>query len=291
MAQTVIGMFDNASEAQQAVEQLVSRGFSRENIDVSSSGNSSTQGYASGNTGTTSSSSYSSETSGSSSTREESGSGIGKFFRSLFGNDEEADTYSNVATRSGSIVTVHAQSGDEAERAADILDDAGAVDVDERAAQYGYSRSNENTSGSTSEGERSIPVIEEELEVGKRMVQTGGKRLRSRIIERPVEESLRLREERVRVERNTVDRPATEADFDNFKETEIEITEQAEVPVVSKQARVVEEVSLGKDVTEHEETVRDTVRKTEVDVEDVSKSDKNRNTETREDWSDKQSNF
>jgi stress response protein YsnF len=40
------------------------------------------------------------------------------------------------------------------------------------------------------------------------------------------------------------------------------------VPVVSKEARVVEEVGLRKDATQRTETVSDSVRRTEVEVED-----------------------
>ena len=119
-----------------------------------------------------------------------------------------------------------------------------------------------------------IPVIKEELQVGKREVETGRIRLRSRIVETPVQEDISLREERVQVERIPVDRPANAADI---KEESIELTETAEVPVVSKEARVVEEVSLDKDVREEEQTVTDTVRNTEVDIEDI---DKPRNTNT-----------
>jgi uncharacterized protein (TIGR02271 family) len=250
MAQTVIGMFDNASEAQHAVQQLVSKGISRENIDISAGTSSHSSGTNSG----------------------EKESGIAHFFKSLFSDDDDSSNkYSTVAQRSGSIVTVHAQSADQAETAADVLDDAGAVDVDERAAAYGYSGQGSsayadvNTSGESTR----IPIIEESLEVGKREVSTGGTRLRSRIIERPVEESLRLREESVRVERTPVDRVATSEDLRNFTDKEIELTETAEVPVVSKEARVVEEVSLGKEVNERTETISDTVRKTEVDVEEL----------------------
>jgi stress response protein YsnF len=111
--------------------------------------------------------------------------------------------------------------------------------------------------------------VEENVQIGKREVETGGVRLRSRIIETPVEENLRLREEYVRVERTPVDRVATDADLQNFQEREIEMTEHAEVPVVNKEARVVEEVNLNKEVEERDETVKETVRKTEVDVENL----------------------
>ena len=60
-----------------------------------------------------------------------------------------------------------------------------------------------------------------------------------------------------------------------FKDGVIEITEHAEVPVVSKEPRVVEEISINKDVEEHDEKVKDSVRKNEVKVEklDPNKSD------------------
>jgi stress response protein YsnF len=112
-------------------------------------------------------------------------------------------------------------------------------------------------------------VIEENLQVGKRDVETGGARITSRLVERPVEESINLREEHVNVERTPVNRPVTDAD-QAFQPMEIELTEHAEVPVISKEARVVEEVSLSKDVEEKEETIRDTVRNTEVDTERIT---------------------
>jgi uncharacterized protein (TIGR02271 family) len=109
-----------------------------------------------------------------------------------------------------------------------------------------------------------VPIIKEELEVGKREVERGGIRLRQRVVEDEVEENISLREENVNVERTTVDRPATEADI---TESSIEMIETKEVPVVHKEARVVEEVSLNKEVSEREETIRDTVRSTDVDIE------------------------
>ncbi len=325
MAQTVIGMFDDSSEAQQAVEKLVSSGISRDRIDVTDKSSSS----SSGSTG----SSYSSTGSDSSTTRDHDDdhhdNAITRFFKNLFGDDDDdADKYSKVASRAKCIVTVHAQSSDEAEDAADILDDNGAVDVNERASEYGYgSASGSGSSGSSALGSmanagatglgagvaalgdddtdtnrtrstatdtgdytgtsdrtsnnesKKIPVIKEDIEIGKREVESGGARVRSRIVERPVEESIRLRQERVNVERNPVDRPASDSDFSNFEEKDIEMVERSEVPVVNKQARVVEEVSLNKEVEEKKETVKDTVRNTEVDVDELDKDEvRNRST-------------
>lgn len=128
---------------------------------------------------------------------------------------------------------------------------------------------NKNTSGK-------VDVVEEHMEVGKREVETGGARISSRIVERPVEERVRLKEEHVEVNRKPVDRPANSADLKNYENRTIEEHETSEVPVVNKEARVVEEVSLEKDVDTREEVIKDKVRKTEVDV-DHLEGDRNRN--------------
>ena len=112
-----------------------------------------------------------------------------------------------------------------------------------------------------------VPVIQEELEIGKRVVERGGVRVHSHVEEMPVEEVVRLREEHIEVERRAVDRPATASDA--FKEVTIEMTETAEQPVVSKQARVVEEVVVGKTAEVREETIEDTVRRQDVEVEQL----------------------
>jgi len=281
MAQTVVGIFDNSTDAQQALQQLISAGISQDRIDISTPGTSgsTTSGttssdYSSGST----TSSYSGSTSSGYNTDRDDDDSVSRFFRNLFGSDDDDNvrTYSEVGRR-GSIITVHAQSAAEAESAARILDQYGAVDVDERAQQYRNQSYTNTTDTANTTG--AIPIIEEELQVGKRVVETGGARIRSRIIERPVEESVRLRIEHVRVERNPVNRPATEADLANFREGEIEIREQAEVPVVGKEARVVEEVRLGKEVEEREETIHETVRRTDVEVEDLG-TDINRTSTT-----------
>ncbi|WAK02341.1 YsnF/AvaK domain-containing protein [Methylobacter sp. YRD-M1] len=237
MNQTVVGIFDDPSDAQDAVQQLLVHGFSRADIDISIQES------------------------------VENEDKISNFFTSLFGSDE-GRSYTAAARQCGAIVTVHTGSEDEAMQAAEILDDAGALDLDEQVGQYqaGVTGQQRPMAGSTT-GEKAIPIVEEQLNVGKREVETGRVRLRSKIIERPVEEHLRLREEHVHVERHAVNRPATEADMAGFKEGEIEIVERSEVPVVSKEARVVEEVQVGKEVEEREEIVREKLKKTQVDVE------------------------
>ena len=294
MKQTVVGLFNKSSDAQDAVQKLTNNGFNSNDVDLS--------------IGSMSNDTTSDNTNFGLDKNEDHESGISRFFKNLFGDsdDETVNRYSNFAVRGNSIVTVHAQSSEEAEKAADILDDCGAVNVDEDAndndsyntnagaAPVGVFNETAGASASMADmdtttgtfdmadrnvsannnnditGKTSVPIIEEEMQVGKRTVETGGMRLRSRIVERPVEEDLRLKEERVYVKRNAVNRAATDADLNTFKEGEIEMHEHSEVPVVSKEARVVEEVTLNKETNERNETVRDTVRKTEVDVEDIA---------------------
>ncbi|MFH5923655.1 YsnF/AvaK domain-containing protein [Roseomonas xinghualingensis] len=121
------------------------------------------------------------------------------------------------------------------------------------------------SSGATTNEER-IPVVEEQLRVGKREMDRGRVRVRSYIVETPVDETVTLRSEHVRVERRPVDQPLSAAD-DAFRERTIEAVEHAEEAVVSKEARVKEELVIRKDVDLRDETISDTVRRTEVEVE------------------------
>jgi len=115
-------------------------------------------------------------------------------------------------------------------------------------------------------------VIEEELEVGK-STTTGGKRLKTEVSEREVEETVSLREENVDVERSRVDRTIKPEEADKaFQERTVEMTETKEKPVVSKQARVVEEVALSKQSGQRQETVGGTVRRQDVKVEEIDRN-------------------
>ena len=116
-----------------------------------------------------------------------------------------------------------------------------------------------------------LDVIEENLNVEKRTVATGGTRLISRIIEKPVEKTIELKDEHVTVVRTPIDRPVSSADFDAFKEEQLEMTEYSEVPVVKKEAHVVEEIIVTKDVHEREEIIKETLRNTEVTTEEIKK--------------------
>jgi uncharacterized protein (TIGR02271 family) len=270
---SAVGVYDEYSDAQAAMQALLDDGFQRANVVLSNE--------ADAAAGTTTAS-----------TKKESG-GISGFFRSLFGSEktEYHDTYAESVRRGSYVLTVQTRDDAEADRAAEIMNRFDAVDIDERASQWkqqGWSRYDASapryseeeirkeraayqatrTAGTTTDQTR-IPVVEEELKVGKRVVQRGGVRVFRTMTEKPVHEQVQLREEHVHVERHPVDRPATEADMAAFKEGSVEMRESAEEAVVSKTAHVVEEVIVGKDVTERTERVDDTVRRTEVGVEQL----------------------
>lgn len=113
------------------------------------------------------------------------------------------------------------------------------------------------------EEERVIPIVREEIRVGRRTVERGGVRVTTRIVERPVSEQVHLRETHVDIERRAVDRPLR-GDEKAFADVAIEMVEMADEPVVSKQSRVVEEVVVRRHVEDHAATITDQVRSTEI---------------------------
>jgi uncharacterized protein (TIGR02271 family) len=165
--------------------------------------------------------------------------------------------------------TIIAVSGPEAftDKAEDIFGRHYAAQVDERVVTDDGGR--QAIAAANATGEAVVPIIEEELLVGKRQVRRGGVRVYSHVVETPVEETVVLQQERAKVERHPVNRPVTEADLEKMRIQSIEVTESEEVPVVEKSARVIEEVLVSKEATERTEHVTDTIRKTQVEVEQL----------------------
>ena len=122
-----------------------------------------------------------------------------------------------------------------------------------------------------------IPVVAEELRVGKRETTGGGGvRVEVNVEEVPVEEQVTLRNEEINVHREKVDRPIASGELDSLQEGTIEIRAHDEQAVVNKQARLVEEVIVDKEVTDRTETIEDTVRRTEVDIEQMDDHERGR---------------
>ena len=278
MHHTLVAVFDNRTDAQSAYDQLLSSGFSRESVRLSEA------------------------SAGGATTAEGIGSSVKHFFQDLFGDEDKhhASRYEGALARGQHVVTLSAETLPDVERAADVVEAFGPVDIDEHSdgvgtagalltgagprqgATPGAAASSQSASGqlqgasgsaslqrdvSTSAASATIPVVEEQLRVGKREVQRGGMRIFSRIVEVPVHETIGLREEHVDVQRRKVDQPISPSDAAAFKEQTIEMRESAEEAVVEKSARVVEEVIIGKEVSERQENITDTVRHTEVEVE------------------------
>lgn len=254
MKYTVVGFFNDEAHVTTAANELQSKGFSNDKIDSSLFR---TEGDYSG-------ADYEYE-------EDEKTSG---FWSSLFGDDDdEKDRKRNSRMGSRShVVTVHADDEMEADKAASIMDDCGALDVTEDYDSFktgqtlGYNE--DLTTGLTDSNADSISVIKENLEVGKREVDSGSVRVRSRVVEKPVEEHVRLRKERVYVTRKPVDRQLSDTEAAGFKDETIEMTAHSEKAVVSKTAHVVEEISINKDVDTEDKTISDTVKETEVDIDD-----------------------
>jgi stress response protein YsnF len=182
--------------------------------------------------------------------------------------EDHANRYAEGVRRGGALVTVTTDENDAA-RVESVLDRHDPVDVDERHQSWkksGWSRFDEKApphAAAAGERETVIPVVEEKLKVGKRETEGGRVRIRSFMREEPVSEQVHLRQEKVHVERRPASGPVT---GDTFKERSFDVVERGEEAVVSKEGRVKEELVVRKEKQDRVETVRDTVRKTEVEV-------------------------
>ncbi len=210
------------------------------------------------------------------------------FWSSLFGGDtaNDARVYDRSMDTGSSVVIVKAPA-DTVDAVVRMLERHSPIDIDERATGYGMSSTasagaqasaalstnkpvlgaTASSSGLNEEG-GTIQLAEESLQVGKRVVNRGGTRIRRYVVETPVEEQVTLHSEKVTLDRRPVTDGRALKDA-NFTEKTIEMTETAEELVVSKTARVVEEVALHKEAVDRVETVRDTVRKEEVEIEQI----------------------
>jgi uncharacterized protein (TIGR02271 family) len=218
-------------------------------------------------------------------------------WRRLFGSnvlDHEATVYGRAIEGGGVVVTVRVPQ-EEVPRVMGLLDTHDPVDVLQRAAKVGAVPPSLAKAAVTTAAVSAAPVTaaakavasaakpdasdvirlaEEQLNVGKRLVQEGTTRIRRFVTEKPVEASITLHEEHAQVLRKAISDPNYIADVD-WSDRTIEVIESAEQAVVSKTARVVEEVVVRKEGTDHVETVRDRVRRQQLDVEHLE-ADKQR---------------
>ena len=271
MSRTITAMFDTRAEAEAGKQRLLDANIDADNVRVhdSSTAGDSSRGY---------------------STHQDVG--MWASIKNAFLPDEDRHAYEEGVRRGGFLLTADVDE-DEADDAVRALEDANSVDIDERTSQWksegwdypaagagmaatgmrsgGYDR---DTAPLSAMGdEQRLDVVEEQLVVGKREVDRGGVRVRSYVTEKPVHEQIRLRDESINVERRPVDRDVTDGD-DAFRERTIKMTETDEEAVVGKKARVVEEVVVRKSTDERVEEINETVRRTDVEVENIAGSDR-----------------
>src|SRR3569833_3188380 len=250
MAKTVVGSFNSYTQAQRVVDQLVDSGVARDDVSIVANNANGTPAEGSDDS-----------TAASATTGAVTGGAVGGAAGLIAGlaglavpgigpviaagplvaathagvPREEAGYYAEAVRRGGALVTVRAED-DMAERVADILQRNDAIDIQRQAETWrtrGWTGFDENAQPLNHEDihrERGavLPVVEEQLRVGKREVERGGERVYSRMTEPPVEQAVPLREAHAHVERRAVDRPATEQDLATFKEGTLEVRERAE---------------------------------------------------------------
>lgn len=277
----LVAVFDSPAHAQNALRALQSAGFSSSDISVVTNDTLLDRGVKAATV--------------------DSG-----FWRKLFGSDVEANDarlYSQTIGNGGSVLTLRVPDN-QVDKAISVLNShttsvgtsAGSTAPAVRAAAAGAGMGvasgamgttssgpvTASTPGRTApppaaaplrsdaairpeKGDEVVRLAEEYLNVGKQQVKLGVTRIRRFVVEKPVEAQVTLHEEHASVARRAVTDAAPAQDVD-WTERTIEVQEIAEQPVITKSARIAEEVVIRKEGSDHVETVKDTVRRQQIDV-------------------------
>ena len=258
MARTVVGLFDKQQDALAAMDALEGAGFGTDRATLVARAT----------------------------------SRLAEMLMSAGVPQEDARLYDNGLQQGGALIVAQGLPDAEAEQVADILDSANVIDISRRGQWSQQTIATRQTMQASDQasarnvnayqgGDMVIPIIEEELHIGKREVESGGVRVQTTVDERPVNEQVTLRDERVTVERRQIDQAIDPASVDAmFTGGSIEVREHDEQAQVTKEARVVEEVVITKETQQRTETIQDTVRRTEVDVEQIQGETRASATET-----------
>lgn len=276
--ETIVTMFSNISLAEGAKRNLIKAGFLDDDIDIISGDRLRTEGQEARHPG---------------------------FWQRLFGNtleEDQAEVYED-AMRTGGVVLSLRADEDQLPRALGILD--AHEELTERSAAlpdddaHGYATSDGLTapaSGTLSEsgavdplhtdpahrgvartaltGDESdedvLRLAEERLEVGKRLVSEGSTRVRRYTVTDQVSENVSLHEQHAEIFRRPVSETGSSANVD-WSEKTVEVEETHEQPVVNKTAQIIEEVVLRKEASDRVETINDSVRRQEVDIDHASR--------------------
>ena len=255
MAKTIVGLYDDRTTAHNVLTDLEAAGFGDDHLR-----------FASNEDGTTN---YDIDVDTEATSAGLAGYGVA---------DDEARFYSEGVRRGGSLVIARVHDAD-VDRAVDIMARHNPVryedrsedylaDYDDSATAYTAAEVTQNRERYADQAQTRLREIEEHLKIGKREVVRGGVRVNKYVDTNIEEETLRLRDEEIVVDRTTVNRTLSPEEADAaFEEKTVELVERDEEAVVEKETVVTGEVAVGKDVNVREETVGGEVRSTRVEVE------------------------
>jgi uncharacterized protein (TIGR02271 family) len=214
----------------------------------------------------------------------------------LFGEDitrYEATVYGDTIREGGVVVSVRVPR-EQVAQAAGILDLHHPINVHDRAVTTGIAEAPHVDAARTQSQmplapkqqpavtpklaeihQDALRLAEEQLEVGKKMVETGRTRVRRFTTEQEVQQDVTLHEEHAELLRKAVSQPASAADID-WSDKEIEVAETKEQALIKKTAKVVEEISLRTKGDDHIETIHEKLRRQQAEVQQVDSSGKPR---------------
>lgn len=216
----------------------------------------------------------------------------------LFGHtvdEDQADIYSKAMDKGGVVLSLRTEE-EKLAKAMTILHSHDSVDVPSRMKSSLTDSTQQNAgeravnptagrefAGETNDRSRSkveplrtsltgdeseediLRLAEEQLEVGKRLVSEGSTRVRRYTVTDEVAKDISLHEQHADIFRRSVNEPALTGEVD-WSEKTVEVAESHEQPVINKTTNVKEEVVVRTDGSDRTETVSDTVRRQEVDI-------------------------
>jgi uncharacterized protein (TIGR02271 family) len=243
--ETIVAIYDRADKARDAASALESSGFVSGDISVLNSGSLSDKDVPDASV-----------------------------WQRLFGRsvpEQESAAYRRIINSGGAVLTLRT-SDREINKAMKILNVHGPMNLQDRSGSRVASAPASASAPTETRGldaaEEVLRLAEEQIEIGKRQVATGKSRIRRFVTEKPVEQQITLHEEHYEVSRREVNDPQFANDID-WKDRTIEVTETSEQPVVKKTARIAEEVVIRRRESDHVETIRDMVRRQQLEVERV----------------------
>ena len=261
----IVTMFSNTADAEGAKRSLLKAGFDDNDIDVIS---------------------------GDRLNKEEHEARHPGLWQRLFGDtvdEEQAEVYEDALRTGGVVLTLRADE-EQLPRALSIIDahDSGnmqqygelglrndtdiqssaGVPTDElytgEVQPTGVTPVRTSLTGDETE-EEVLRLAEERLEVGKRLVSEGSTRVRRYTVTDDVSKEVSLHEQHADIFRRPPTQHASPDDVD-WSEKTVEVAETHELPVINKTVQVKEEVVVRTDQSERVETVNDSVRRQEVDI-------------------------